>query len=227
LYPESFSVGAYSPSTGAIASFSSRGPVVFNGSRIGPDIAAPGVSTRSATMSSDTAYGFSSGTSMAGPHVAGVVALLWSARPELRGNVAWTHKILTQTARPTQQPTQTCGGVAGTVVPNNTWGHGKIDALAAINPTLAMTATLDSAPVAVDVTITDGTSTMELAISSSGVYNTTLPSGVYTATAELTGHDPIVAQVTITSGRTMGQLFAFTTATPMHVVFAPAVFKSE
>lgn len=98
LYDAVFSVGAVD-SHNNIAAFSSTGPVIADGSgRIKPDIAAPGVDIVSAWPGNK--YALSSGTSMAGPHVAGVVALLWSANPALIGDIAGTEAILQQTATP-------------------------------------------------------------------------------------------------------------------------------
>jgi serine protease AprX len=130
IYDESFTVGS-TTSTDAISSFSSRGPVTIDGSgRLKPDITAPGSSIRSSRPTNT--YGISSGTSMAGPHVAGLVALLISANPALAGQVDALEQIITSTAVPLTT-TQNCGDVHGARVPNNTFGWGRIDALAAVN----------------------------------------------------------------------------------------------
>jgi hypothetical protein len=74
---------------------------------------------------------------MASPHVAGVVALLWSARPQLARNIAATSALLQNTANPgvTVSPAQTCGGTTSSQIPNNSFGYGRVDALAAVNAT--------------------------------------------------------------------------------------------
>lgn len=130
IYAESFSVGA-TDSTDDIAYFSSRGPVTVDGSnRLKPDISAPGVNIRSST--SDGGYGSKDGTSMAGPHVAGLVALVISAEPALAGNVDGVETVIEQSAL-ALTTTQGCGGDTGDAVPNNVFGWGRIDALGAIN----------------------------------------------------------------------------------------------
>ena len=69
---------------------------------------------------------------MAGPHVAGAVALLISAYPWLAGNVDQIENILEQSAVHLTS-SQGCGGDSATAVPNNVYGWGRIDALAAYN----------------------------------------------------------------------------------------------
>jgi subtilisin family serine protease len=98
LYDSVFSVGAIDQ-FGNIADFSSRGPVTADGSgRVKPDIVAPGVDVFSSLP--ENSYGSNSGTSMAGPHLVGVVALIWSAQPELIGNIEATENLIITTAEP-------------------------------------------------------------------------------------------------------------------------------
>ncbi len=125
-YDASLTVGSMT-SGDAMSGFSSRGPVAA-AATVKPDIIAPGSTVRSATRSSDTAYGNSSGTSMATPHVAGVVALLMSVDPSLRGDPERVAGLLRETAIPLTSTTQVCGGIAATTFPNPVQGHGRIDA---------------------------------------------------------------------------------------------------
>jgi hypothetical protein len=74
-----FAVGAVDNSK-LIAEFSSRGPSSCDTTRIKPEIVAPGVSIRSSTKGGG--YVLMSGTSMAAPYVAGLVALIRQYNPE-------------------------------------------------------------------------------------------------------------------------------------------------
>jgi subtilisin family serine protease len=97
-YDEVFSTGTVDVNNN-LALFSSTGPVTADGSgRIKPDIMAPGVAVLSAFPNST--YAKLDGTSMAGPHVSGVVALMWSANPGLIGDIDRTEQILTESATP-------------------------------------------------------------------------------------------------------------------------------
>jgi serine protease AprX len=129
IYDSSVTVGA-TDSANQIASFSSRGPVTADGSnRRKPDLSAPGEGIRGAVPGNGYQSGWS-GTSMAAPHVAGGVTLLWQAKPSLIGNVNKTEKILAQSAHHLKS-TQNCGG-SGQNVPNNIFGYGLIDLLGAV-----------------------------------------------------------------------------------------------
>jgi subtilisin family serine protease len=147
IYDETFSVTA-ADSSRNIAGFASRGPVTVDGSgRLKPDLSAPGNLVNSSIP--DGRYASKSGTSMAAPHVAGAVALLWSYRPALRGYNGLTECALTKSASTNVGNTlaQTCGGIPVGVFPNNVSGYGMLDAYAAL--TLPMS-DADPAPDACD-----------------------------------------------------------------------------
>ncbi|MFI7577590.1 S8 family serine peptidase [Micromonospora sp. NPDC049497] len=120
-YAEVLTVGAVDDRR-RVASFSSRGPAP--GGVAKPDLVAPGEEVLSAMPGGG--YGSLSGTSMATPQVAGVVALMWSANPALVGDLDRTRRILAETATPAQVPTDTCGD------PRNVVGAGLVDAYAAV-----------------------------------------------------------------------------------------------
>jgi len=149
FYDASYTVGALNTGTDTLASFSSRGPVTQDGSnRIKPDVTAPGTNTRSASNTSDNAYTIASGTSMATPHTAGTVALLWSAHPELKPDLDATEADINNSA--VHLNTTAC---SSTGIPNNLFGWGRIDALAAVNAVGTPTPTPTPTPAAIKVNL--------------------------------------------------------------------------
>jgi len=126
LYVEVFSVGALAYQSATIASYSSRGPVTINGVSIPkPEISAPGSTVRSSYPT--TTYTSLSGTSMASPHITGIVPLLWQAKPTLSRDIASTVKVLTATA--IRRESTACGSGDGW---NNVYGYGEVDIYAAV-----------------------------------------------------------------------------------------------
>ena len=124
-----FSVGG-TRSDDMIYAYSSRGPNPFS-SQTGPDLVAPGVGVRSSVPGGY--YQEYTGTSMAGPHVVGAVALLWQANPALVGQVDYTAELLRQTSTPFPVQGESCGGLdSGAARPNNTSGWGQLDVLRAV-----------------------------------------------------------------------------------------------
>lgn len=120
-YHNCFSVGAvdgYNPNL-EIAPFSARGPseCARGDLAIKPEVVAPGVNVRSSIRGGG--YQVFSGTSMACPHVAGAVAIIRQANPNL--DATTIKQILIQTADDL--------GQAGE---DNTYGNGIINIYAAV-----------------------------------------------------------------------------------------------
>ena len=148
IYAATYTAGALNTGTDTIANFSSRGPVTADGSnRIKPDITAPGTGTRSSTNASDSSYANFSGTSMATPHISGAMALLWSAIPSLQNQIDASRMAMNDAAH---FISSTQCGDAGP--PNNVYGWGRVDILAAVQgggtPTPTPTVTPTATPTA-------------------------------------------------------------------------------
>ena len=136
-YPESFGVGA-TDDADAIANFSSRGPVAYDGqTHIKPDVAAPGVQVISARAFGTDMYGdgqhfvgpaqdlyWANGTSMAAPHIAGIVALILQANPNL-------------TVDAVQTRLEAAALDVGAPGKDNQFGWGRIDAVDAVRQPFA------------------------------------------------------------------------------------------
>ncbi len=135
MFSTSFTIGSYA-SNDTISGFSSIGPVYRDSSlRIKPNVVAPGSEVLSQLP--DGSFQAWNGTSMAAPHVAGLVALMISANPELSGNVKKIEHIIESSAR-FMPSTVECSGLDPNARPNIMYGYGKIDALSAVKQSLAV-----------------------------------------------------------------------------------------
>ena len=139
---------------GTLANFSTYGPTLDE--RLKPNVSAPGVNVESSLSSfrdggysitntvdfDGTEYEFArlSGTSMSGPAVAGVVALMLEANPEL--TPADIRSILESTAREDDRHRNL--PVAG----DNVWGHGKVTASHAVLASLTWDSSLGTPDLA-------------------------------------------------------------------------------
>jgi subtilisin family serine protease len=132
IYASAISVGSTN-SLNYASTFSSRGPVTADGSgRLKPEITAPGENIRGAIPYNNMYQGYWSGTSMAAPHIAGAVAILWQAKPaKYKHNIAATLNVLEQNATHLTS-TQSCGSFNGQAIPNAVFGYGLLNILTAV-----------------------------------------------------------------------------------------------
>lgn len=188
-----------------IAYFSSRGPTgcfAPGPNLIKPEVCGPGVDVYSSVPGGGYEGGWD-GTSMSGPHVAGTVALMRQANPNL--DVETIKTILMETARD-----------EGTTGEDNTYGHGFIDAYEAV---LAATqgfgfvegtvtnADWGDAPLpgaTVELVGTDWSWTTDGA----GEYSGAARESTYTIRASLAGFGTIARSVDIISGETAFEDFS-------------------
>ena len=132
-YANLIAIGGTDPTDrhAALGDYSSRGPNI-DGSGIRPHLVAPGTDIQSSFPGGG--FGLLTGTSMATPHVTGAVALIWQARPELRGQVVATREVLHRSAFPRLNVGNDCPvpGPMPPPVPNNLYGNGFLDVVAAL-----------------------------------------------------------------------------------------------
>ncbi len=216
--PSAFNVGSTDVND-LISGSSSRGPNPFTG-RIGPEVSAPGVSVRSSVPTST--YASFSGTSMASPHVAGAVALLIDVEPKLIGQVEQIEELLRRTATPLTSA-QTCGGVAGSQVPNNVFGWGRIDVKAAADFVyqagyLQGSVSVGGAPTAgVVVSFSRLGDTLTTTTDAKGDYRVIAGAGSYTMSASHQGQTVNAPAVVVAQNATTQQDFAIGAITTYRV----------
>ena len=182
---ESFAVGATNASDG-IAYFSSRGPVTWDGQQhIKPDVSAPGHDVYSAKPGGG--YTKMSGTSMACPHVSGVIALIHQASPGI--SIDDVRSLLEDTSKD-----------LGDSGKDNTFGAGRVNALAAMEIAVSggrlIGKLLDSqtnAPIMGTVKVVEKDINLNTD-GSTGGFLTTLPEGDYTLQASAFGYRDGTAQ---------------------------------
>jgi subtilisin family serine protease len=199
--PDAFAVGA-TDAEDRVAPFSSRGPSPWG--EVRPHVVAPGVGIRSALPGG--IYGTMSGTSMATPHVAGLVALLRVVSPTV--SITDVARLITGTAVP-----------LSTTVPNNDSGWGRIDGFAAVALLMnagvvqgTVTRSGDGAPIpgaTVSATFHGDGGGGLATTDASGRYTLPLAPGPYDLTARAFGYAPSTHYgVVVTTGAAITADFA-------------------
>ncbi|MCX6054813.1 MAG: S8 family serine peptidase [Chloroflexi bacterium] len=128
IYEEVFTAGSVNQN-GDLSDFSSLGPVTIdNTGLMKPELVAPGEEIVSAYPGGSYTEG--SGTSFSAPHVSGVVALMWSANPNLIGNIKVTFELLKSSVQTYTGKEANCGDTINGV------GAGVLDAYRAVQKAL-------------------------------------------------------------------------------------------
>jgi len=181
--PEAITVGA-TDGNDLVAPFSGRGPSFYAGEQK-PELSAPGVGVKSTVGNS--AYTTASGTSMAAPHVTGLIALMVAAdlRDGVRDfSVDELERFMTYTAVDLGAPG-----------PDDDYGFGRIDAFAAVSWVLQagdLRGTVRDATTRTPVqgAVVRGVGARDFATTTgaTGVYSVTVPAGSYTVVVDAWGY---------------------------------------
>lgn len=188
-YPHVFAAGATDSSDG-IASFSSRGPSTWDGKDIiKPDMSAPGHGVISAKDGGG--YRSLSGTSMACPHVSGLMTLLLSANPAL--TVSELEEII-----------RTSVVDLGPAGADNDFGTGRIDAVLAMEKVRrsGITGTVkssDGSPIAATLKV----GSKEVTADAQGKFKVGVPAGTHSVKASDFYHQDRTVSVTVPENQTV------------------------
>ncbi len=214
-YPEAIAVGA-TDDLDRVTTFSSRGPSFWGETK--PEVSAPGAQIRSSLPGGS--YGAYNGTSMATPHVTGLVALLLQADPTLTVNEV--EALLTSTALP-----------LGEQIPNNDTGWGRIDALnaAAVASQAGyvsgqVTRQPDSEPIPYALVTAfdqEGNRLATVRVDEDGHYRLAVPAGGYDIEASAFGYESgRVSDVSVAAGAVVTADF-FLDAAPSGTVWGQVI----
>ena len=201
--------------SGDISRSSSRGPSPFSG--VGVDVAAPGTGIFSSLPNEQ--YGMASGTSMAAPHVAGMVALMLQANPALIGQVDMVREWVRRSADSALAPDESCPDYPGDQTPNTAFGWGRINAERALSLVTGATASwlgrIESSagePIAeAQIALTNGVITVTQTTGKDGSAMLIVPPDLYTITASAMGYQSLtLTNLTITDAITATQTLSLT-----------------
>lgn len=188
-FPHSFAVAA-NDQNNKVTWFSSRGPVYWGSETyIKPDITAPGWQTLSWSHENG-GYVKMSGTSMATPHVAGVVALMLEAQPQL--SVKQIEHIITSTALKLHAEEK-----------SNISGYGRIDAYKAVKESINsgfVKLNLGRLEGQVEITIQPSLEVMRLQGGETRTF--ALPEGSYEFNVACFGYESSTLEVTVSKAQT-------------------------